>query len=695
MLRNLLLVLVTTFALPSSTQGAAYWSLQQTATGWQWVSPKSATLCKYAAPSIVSNNYLVASVVGSGRKYSSWNDWASAQNARLKSWGFTAAGQGSWEFINPNYYPADGLPGVASDNTSGHAAGGPDFIKTVNQAYGAMKCGATFYLPYGGGQIDAYDPGIASAYVNDVSAFDTSYGGFLDHVMWISPEEGDDLYGLNRPTHEDFGYIIAAHSPNEASSFNGKHTYSDQKLYAKFAMVDFLASKYGCQGTGAPISNLSETGNTVTVTTTVAHGLSANQMVVIFGSSVSGFNGVWRVLATGLTGTGFQYYNNTEKLAAANGGSAAAAESPLASDPIRETYCGSALAASSLASLNKAWGTSYATWDTSDPNGLAGITSGAYASYGKGTGFLDENGTGLLARGTSCGKISAADNWYSTGHPAIETDLHEFVGIFAGEYMRQLVTAWNQISPRPPMFPPLYDPPAYVASQVAPYLNNGDGLWVAPFAVAGEVQNIVNALGPNKTVIAVDYATADPDSEQSKVPCPQSGLECQDKQQARAAQMVSFWRNSLHLKDPGGRYAVVGLEHWGLYDQKDQGNFGLIATLTDNPYDGSASTAAATQANKWIADNTYNAPATIFDGANFEALSGGLTASCVSAASTPNWATQNGTTTTDGTCTWRNEGSAALLAETSVPATATVPNSAYGDAITPIANFLNAGLCDQ
>jgi hypothetical protein len=39
-------------------------------------------------------------------------------------------------------------------------------------------------------------------------------------------------------------------------------------------------------------------------------------------------------------------------------------------------YCGSAAAASSLSALNTAWGTSYTTWSTSDTNGEAGIKTG-------------------------------------------------------------------------------------------------------------------------------------------------------------------------------------------------------------------------------------------------------------------------------------------------------------------------------
>ena len=351
-----------------------------------------------------------------------------------------------------------------------------------------MVCAADFYLPYGGGQIDAYDPGLAAAYNTNVAAFNTTYSSFFGHSIWFSPEEGDDPYGLNRTDHEDLGYIIAAHNPSVSEDALGTFTYTDQTLYAKLALRNFLTNEYG-----------------------------------------------------------------------------------------------------TIAALNAAWGTSYTTFDTSDPNGDTGISNGSYSSYGTGTGLLDENGSHILASGWLCSEMASTYSWSAT--PAIEGDLHNFVGQFAGTYAQKLIAAWNQISPRPPVFMPLYDPPSYVAAAIAPYLNNGDGLWIAPDSNPTEVQNIINALGPNKPVIAVDYTTADPDSPMSAIPCPQSGPECQATQAARGNQMVSYWQQVLHLKDANGRYTVVGIEHWGFYDQTGQGNFGLVTADQDNPYDGSADTA--------------------------------------------------------------------------------------------------------
>ena len=115
------------------------------------------------------------------------------------------------------------------------------------------------------------------------------------------PEEGDDPYGINNLQHEDFGYILAASNPNMPSSYAQGYTYSDQTLYSKLALRDFLAKEYG-----------------------------------------------------------------------------------------------------NIGALNVAWGTSYTTFDTSDPSGDVGISNGSYASYGTGSGLLDENGAHLLAARQSC-----------------------------------------------------------------------------------------------------------------------------------------------------------------------------------------------------------------------------------------------------------------------------------------------------
>jgi hypothetical protein len=71
--------------------------------------------------------------------------------------------------------------------------------------------------------------------------------------------------------------------------------------------------------TAAPtFSSASETGNTVTFTTTAAHNLYGAMPVVISGCSVSGYNGEWTITGTP-TSTTFTLYNPTSGLGAPTG----------------------------------------------------------------------------------------------------------------------------------------------------------------------------------------------------------------------------------------------------------------------------------------------------------------------------------------------------------------------------------------
>ena len=162
--------------------------------------------------------------------------------------------------------------------------------------------------------------------------------------------------------------------------------------------------------------------------------------------------------------------------------------------------------------------------------------------------------------------------------------------------------------------------------------------------------------------------------------------------------MVADWTAMLPQQDANGKYVLVGIEHWPFYDQVDAGaDGGMVTAFADNPYDGSASIATATHSNTWQNGHTYPAPSLIWDGTNYQALTFGATpASCTSGGSVPTWATKMGAFTTDGACIWANEGPYTLKPEQAsrIPATATLPGVAYGDTLTPISNFLNAGICD-
>ena len=375
-------------------------------------------------------------------------------------------------------------------------------------------------------------------------------------------------------------------------------------------------------------------------------------------------------------------------------------------DPASGSYCGSGPAASALAALNTAWyGSSvYTTWNTSDAGGIAGIHSGTYASYGTGTGFLDENGTQSLNSATKRSCNPTADS--SWGFSAtIKTDGTAFAVYFAQVYAQKITAAFAQssVNPQPPLLMVLYDGPSYAYTAMAPYFQ---GFWVSPINEPAPsnrlamTQRIIAALtpspgDPSKALVWTDYANTQPDCYTG---CTAGGNEQFPSQYAKGAGMVTDWQNILALQDVNGKFAVAGIEHWGWYDQvNERWDGGLISAFADNPYDGSASIATATHYDTWQNGYTYASPSLIWDGANYEAKAFGSTpVNCTSGGSAPTWATKMGAATTDGSCTWYNEGPYTLKPEQAsrIPGTATIPGVAYGDTITPIRDFLTAGICD-
>jgi len=73
------------------------------------------------------------------------------------------------------------------------------------------------------------------------------------------------------------------------------------------------------EGDGGSITSASEVGNRVTITSTLAHGLSVGQTVVVSGVTNAGYNGTFQVASTP-TSTTFTYINTITELPSSNGG---------------------------------------------------------------------------------------------------------------------------------------------------------------------------------------------------------------------------------------------------------------------------------------------------------------------------------------------------------------------------------------
>jgi hypothetical protein len=151
-----------------------------------------------------------------------------------------------------------------------------------------------------------------------------------------------------------------------------------------------------------------------------------------------------------------------------------------------------------LENLNAAWGTRYTTWETSSGDLLRGDNA-----WGQGSGWMDENGKGVLAAGArSVGFDKAFTN---PARPAIRKDLDDFVAVFAARYGAILEKAFAQ-APHPALLLPVYNGPDFVYKALAPHV---DGFWVS-VPQAEDALRIYHA--GRKPLLVADYLSADPDS---------------------------------------------------------------------------------------------------------------------------------------------------------------------------------------
>jgi hypothetical protein len=641
-----------------SGNSSSAWSIQTTATGWHWLAPSGwggpASYCRVNGLSLVDDTMLqnagtdaaVLTKYGGSRAAES-----QAWSTRMQSQGFNFAGFGSYSY-DENWSSGmlavesfmEGSDYVMDDGHPWHVKN----VAAIDYQNGQVCAYATYK---GGNQADVYDPEFAVAWASLLS------GGRPSNVIFTVPDDGDYLFGLNtngvgnRNAHPELGWFVLTGPPFQKKSHcpdcntTGTYSYPNQTVYAKLGLRDYLLNEYLCAGPGTPFADC-----------TAAH-----------------------------LGTG-------------------------SADPSSSSYVGASNASTALAAFNAAWGTSYTTWNTSDPNGLAGIANGTYTSWGgvaaciasgnpysgctgsrtgsgiaQGTGFLDENGSHIIPNSFNCGGADGngplnSDSWTNNG--TIKSDLHLYVAQFAALYAEQVQAGYKAGcgSNCPPLAMPVYDGPPYVYAAMAPYT---DLFWVdAPLT---DLQTIINNDG-GKPVVNEDYSVADPDSPGGGN-CKNHpyGNDCYLTQALRGAAMANKEMSEIAIMNPNQKHAVIGFEHWSLFDNYTGGgawvaNFG-IATKSDNLYDGSASSTAMSS-GACGASHAYTQPAICQDpNANSEGLA---VTSCTSGSTAPSWNAAYGGVTLDGTCQWVNEGSYTRIPET----------NDWGDAILPLYNEAQTGMCD-
>jgi hypothetical protein len=307
----------------------------------------------------------------------------------------------------------------------------------------------------------------------------------------------------------------------------------------------------------------------------------------------------------------------------------------------------------------------------------------------------------ISCSGKSGNGIQQNQAWGAVPH--IQTDIDHFLAYgFAVQWITNIYNAYAAACTIPgcaPLSIPSYDGPnspssSSVFAGMASFLS-GKSIpalfWIAPpfystiGALEAEVQSIINHDG-NMPVGVANYFVAQPNSyvvgSPNYAPCNAWDIACQKTQALRGSVWATVNNGVLRMQNPAGKYAVVGFEHWSMWDSWSQGgDFGLF-TDNDNAYDGSAAS-TATCSGSCSTSTNYTQPAICQDtNGNYQGLA---VASCTSGGASPTWNTNfNGLTTNDGSCTWLNEGSYMPKAE----------SADRSNTLLPMANFFTAGIYD-
>lgn len=169
--------------------------------------------------------------------------WGWYTRQRLLDWGFTALQYYSYYPVVPDEArvsfmgnkPNNLMPYTITHNNSAAAmaAGAKNLYASVR-----TKVGGSPYFA------DPFDPKFAtSAHVQAKSLAGHSKDRY---VMAVFTGEGDELRGMES-SHPHLGFIVAASNPavsSDANAWGGARIYKDAKFYAKYALHDYLASKY-------------------------------------------------------------------------------------------------------------------------------------------------------------------------------------------------------------------------------------------------------------------------------------------------------------------------------------------------------------------------------------------------------------------------------------------------------------------
>jgi Bacterial Ig domain len=192
--------------------------------------------------------------------------WGPQQNRRLQAWGFNAVGEYSsgytlpWATINDPRWPGGTqpvkLPAIPfplqaawySQTNLFKYANGP-----VKEIYWVLD---SHFTGYRGQFPDIFDPNFDLWVAGRVVSTEYAQAAASPWLLGVSSDDTDYLTGFGPGpdfdsgghAHPHLGYVTLLTAPAQSSNPRLNVTYSDPKVYVKYALRDFLQARYGSIG---------------------------------------------------------------------------------------------------------------------------------------------------------------------------------------------------------------------------------------------------------------------------------------------------------------------------------------------------------------------------------------------------------------------------------------------------------------
>ena len=555
---------------------------------------KGVVIQDFSTPPILNRvherSYLSENIL---KKYGDYNNWGLAISNRLKSWGFNATGMYSFRYwgVRNNIPVSSRLPIEHTWQLSGWAMRG-DYPYKIKGVYDGAVCPpGSATLRWQGGQVDVFDPGYKVALETETK--NRASGLDKNSAYSFIPEEADQLFGMNSTNHDHLGYITISQNPYKSKNNSNTISYTDTKLYSKYALRDFLRYRYKDQNENLSvfttdsatvpfyIYSISPSGGELKALQNLnaAWGTNYTTWDTSSGNFLDGTN------AYGL-GTGFMDENGKNILYGGvckigyNGSFTNPSFPNLRQDLDDFVAFFSEKYAKTLSSVLNL---------VSHPSTFLPLYNGPDYVYRAVAPYFD--GFWVNPGGIINFSSGVAENllriYNIVKKPLIISDYaHGTIDSPAG--YKGVITSVS--------YDPVKKRTRFVAPDSRYIFRVAQSIWFPDVPIS----NLPPGYYPYPRIRWVNWDNFEVDGDLTKAITPGTRFEIASNsgdgelkfktQEERARAMVNHYNTVLNLKGDDGNYFVVGFEHWSLYDNEisDWGEiyaFGL-ATPYDNAYDG-------------------------------------------------------------------------------------------------------------